>query len=45
MPLLRKLQFGYRVTNRDANYITGNRYAYTEQLKIPFASCRSVSSR
>lgn len=38
MPLLRKLQFGYRVTNRDANYITGNRYAYTEQLKIPFAS-------
>ncbi|WP_202900617.1 TonB-dependent receptor [Sphingomonas phyllosphaerae] len=37
MPLLRKLQFGYRVTNRDANYITGNRYAYTESLKRPFA--------
>lgn len=38
LPLLRKLQFGYRVTNRNANYITGNRYAYTEALNIPFAS-------
>ncbi|WP_242096750.1 TonB-dependent receptor [Sphingomonas sp. CROZ-RG-20F-R02-07] len=37
-PLLHKLQFGYRITDRSASYLSGNRYAYTEDLQIPFAS-------
>lgn len=37
-PLFHKLQFGYRVTSRDANYIQGSRYVNSEKLNIPFAS-------
>ena len=35
---LHTLQFGWRLTTRNANLDQGSRYAYTESLKVPFAS-------
>lgn len=38
LPFLKKIQMGYRLTTRLADYASANRYAYTENLRIPFSS-------